>query len=141
LRAVLDPNAIISAALSPAGSPGRILRHWLEGAFDLVVSPFLLEKLDRALGYAKLQNRVSEEERRDLVDLLGRGAVTLPDPESPAVVRSPDPGDDYLIALADVSRAILVSGDSDLLGLADQIPVRSPAEFIAMIESTDVGGI
>jgi predicted nucleic acid-binding protein len=51
-------------------------------------------------------------------------------------VQSPDPDDDYLIALASTSRAILVSGDKDLLGLSDQIPVYNPGEFLALIEAS-----
>jgi predicted nucleic acid-binding protein len=39
--------------------------------------------------------------------------------------KSPDPDDDYLIALARSSHSVLVSVDGDLLGLSDQIPVYS----------------
>lgn len=135
MRAVLDPNVIISATLSPGGSPGRLFRSWLEGAYELVVSPLLLDELERALGYSKLRDRVTTEERQELVEVLARAGVIVRDPEVPPEVRSPDPNDDYLIALASVSRSVLVSGDKDLLGLSDQIPVYSPAEFIAMIEN------
>ena len=58
------------------------------------------------------------------------------DPQSPPDIQSPDPDDDYLIALARNARAILVSGDKDLLGLSGQIPVYSPAEFAALIETS-----
>jgi predicted nucleic acid-binding protein len=51
-------------------------------------------------------------------------------------IQSPDPDDDYLIALANIARAVLVSGDKDLLGLSGQIPVYSPAEFVALIEAS-----
>ncbi len=61
--------------------------------------------------------------------------MAVTDPEVPPEVRSPDPNDDYLIALASVSPSVLVSGDTDLLGLSDQIPVYSPAEFLAMIHN------
>ncbi|MGH3444723.1 MAG: hypothetical protein ACRDPB_05060 [Nocardioidaceae bacterium] len=40
-----------------------------------------------------------------------------------------DPDDDYLISLAEASKAMLVSGDADLQGLAGQIPVQSPESF------------
>jgi predicted nucleic acid-binding protein len=54
---------LIAAALSPGGSPGRLFRHWLEGDHDLVVSPMLLYELERALGYAKLKDRVPPNEQ------------------------------------------------------------------------------
>jgi uncharacterized protein len=134
LRAVLDPNVIISATLSPGGSPGRLFRSWLEGAYELVVSPLLLDELERALGYSKLRDRVTTDETQKLLEVLVRAGMTVRDPDVPPEVRSPDPDDDYLIALASVSRSVLISGDGDLLGLSDQIPVYSPAQFLAMIE-------
>jgi putative PIN family toxin of toxin-antitoxin system len=135
LRAVLDPNVIISATLSPGGPPGRLLHWWLEGAYELVVSPLLLDELERALGYSKLRDRITTEEKQELLEVLARAAMTVRDPDGPPEVRSPDPDDDYLIALASVSRSVLVSGDGDLMGLSDQIPVYSPADFIALIET------
>ena len=136
MRAVLDPNVIVSAALSPGGSFGRLFRYWLEGACDLVVSPLLLDELQRALGYSKLRDRVPPNEAKELVELLYRAGLATDDPQSPPDIQSPDPGDDYLIALASISRAVLVSGNRDLLGLSGQIPVYSPAEFVALIEKS-----
>ena len=136
MRAVLDPNVIISAALSPGGSPGRLFEYWLEGACELVISPLLLDELDRALGYSRLRNRVPPNEAKDLLELLSRAGLAIDDPQSPPEIRSPDPDDDYLIALASISRAVLVSGDNDLLALSEQIPVYSPAEFVVLIETS-----
>lgn len=137
MRAVLDPNVIIAATLSPGGSPGRLFQYWLEGAYDLVVSPLLLNELERALGYSKLRNQVPTNEAKDLLELLSRAGLATDDPQSPPDIQSPDPDDDYLIALASIARAVLVSGDKDLLGLSGQIPVYSPAEFVALIEASN----
>lgn len=134
MRAVLDPNVIISGLLAPNGAPARVLRAWQEGAFDLVVSPLLLEELGRALAYPKLRKRLTTAEVAELLELLRREARVERDPASPFDVRSPDPGDDYLIALAAASRALLVSGDAHLLGLATRLPVDSPAEFLARLQ-------
>ena len=70
MRAVLDPNILIAAALAPQGSPARILRAWLDGAFELITSPLLLEELERALSYPKLRPRISPDEAHALVALL-----------------------------------------------------------------------
>jgi predicted nucleic acid-binding protein len=48
-------------------------------------------------------------------------------------VRSDDPGDDYLIALASAQRAALVSGDKHLLDVSDEIPVFSPRDFLELL--------
>lgn len=106
----------------------------MEGAFELVVSNKLLAEMERAMGYPKLASRIRQDETIELLELLERGGTTAEDPVKPPEVRSEDPDDDYLIALAFSTQSVLVSGDSDLLNLSGRIPVRSPAEFLAMIE-------
>jgi predicted nucleic acid-binding protein len=59
------------------------------------------------------------------------------DPADPPSVRSADSDDDYLIALAESRRAILVSGDKHVLDLADQIPVLEPALFLKHLAEHD----
>jgi predicted nucleic acid-binding protein len=101
--------------------------------FDLVCSPGLLEELHRALGYRKLRDRISLDDATGLIDLLTRGAIMASDPDRAPSVRSPDPDDDYLIALAETTRSVLVTGDKDLLGLAGSIPVYPPAGFLDLL--------
>jgi predicted nucleic acid-binding protein len=62
--------------------------------------------------------------------VLRRVAVSAADPEGPPALRSTDPDDDYLIALAHSQNAVLVSGDSDLLDLTGGAPICSPADFL-----------
>ncbi len=136
MRAVLDVNVIISGLLSPRGAPARVLTAWLEGGYDLVVSPVLLEELERALGYPKLRKRVSEAEAQELLDLLRREADLQEDPLGPPPVRSPDPGDDYVISLAAETQSVIVSGDRHLLDLRDELPVYTPADFPSLVENS-----
>ncbi|MGQ0480075.1 MAG: putative toxin-antitoxin system toxin component, PIN family [Pseudonocardia sp.] len=136
MRAVLDPNVIVSAVLSRGGTPAVLLRAWLDGEYELVVSPALLDELERVLGYPKIVKRVGPSEARELLDMLRRHAELVEDPSCAPLVRSPDPDDDYLICLAQAATAVIVSGDADLLGLADRLPVYSPAGFLALLTST-----
>ena len=131
MRAVLDPNVLISALLSRDGAPARVFRSWLEGEFELVVSEKLLVELERALAYPKLRKRVEPTEAREFVDLLQRGAIVERDPSDPPSVRSADVNDDYLIALAESTHAMLVSGDRHLLALATRAPIFAPPDFLA----------
>lgn len=137
MRAVLDPNVIISALLSPSGAPAKVLRAWLDGSYELVMSPMLLDELGRALAYPKLRKRISTAEAEELLHLLRTNADVVQDPTGAPPVRSPDPDDDYLIALAASAQAVLVSGDTDLLGLGDDIPASTPADFIRRLEAQD----
>ncbi len=134
MRAVLDPNVIISALLSLGGSPASVIRAWTDGVYDLIVSPLLLEELERALAYRKIRERVTESEARALLAILRHEAHVHDDPSELPAVRSPDPGDDYLIALAVTARALLVTGDGHLLGLAETIPVYRPADFLDLLD-------
>jgi putative PIN family toxin of toxin-antitoxin system len=133
VRAVLDPNVIISGALSALGATAEVLRACDRGEFELIVSPGLLSELARALNYPKLRRRVNADDAAVLLHWLEDVATSITDPAVPPTVRSPDPGDDYLIALASSARAALVSGDKHLLGLSNEIPVFSAREFLSLL--------
>jgi putative PIN family toxin of toxin-antitoxin system len=137
MRAVLDANVLISAVLSPQGAPARLLRAWRGGAFELLVSPLLLAEVRRALGYPKLERLVPPADADAFVAWLGSAATVVGDPAGEPPARSSDPADDYLIALAASQRAVIVSGDVHLTALADRIPVRRPADFLAEVEGTE----
>ena len=106
---------------------------WLGGAFELVVSEALLAELDRALTYPKLREHVGREDAVAFIELLRSTASMFADAEQAAHV-SRDPGDDYLVALATASASVLVSGDSDLLALAPELPIQPPAAFLGLLE-------
>ena len=129
MRAVLDPNVLIAALLSRSGAPAQIISQWLGGKFELVVSETLLAELERALAYPKLRDRVSADEAGSFVTLLRLGARLAADLTGPAR-RSTDPGDDYLLALAEQERAVLVSGDRHVLALTDAFPIRTARAFL-----------
>jgi putative PIN family toxin of toxin-antitoxin system len=133
VRAVVDPNVIISALLSRAGSPAQVLLAWQQGRFELVISNGLLEELRRALAYPKLVKRIPPEDAEEVLRWLARSATVVADPADDPPLRSEDPGDDYLIALAAAERAALVSGDRHLLALAGRIPVYSSAELLELL--------
>jgi putative PIN family toxin of toxin-antitoxin system len=131
VRAVFDANVLISAILSPRGTPARLLLAWQAGEFDLVVSPKLLAELRRALTYPRLERLVPPADADAFVAWVARLAVIAADPDGPPPIRSVDPDDDYLLALAAAERAVLVSGDADLTSLGGRLPVRTPAQFLA----------
>jgi predicted nucleic acid-binding protein len=66
--------------------------------------------------------------------LFAHAAILAPDPPDPAS-RSADPGDDYLLALAESQQAVLVSGDSHLLDLSDALPIQTARAFLDALES------
>jgi putative PIN family toxin of toxin-antitoxin system len=135
VRAVLDPNVIVSALISPGRSPARLLHHWITGGYELVVSPMLLTDLSRTLCHPTIRERLSEVECDDLLEVIRRQAEFEDDGTGPAIDGSGDAGDDYLIALAAASGSLIVTGDQHLLELRDRLPVMSPSEFLLEVES------
>ncbi|HXF71369.1 MAG TPA: putative toxin-antitoxin system toxin component, PIN family [Actinomycetota bacterium] len=119
--AVLDPGVLVAALISPRGAPAALLLASFEGYFELVVSPWLLGELDRVLRRPKFRRHVTGAEVAGYLELLAERAVVVLDPPAPPV--TPDPGDDYLVALARAARTdVLVSGDAHLTGLPDPDP-------------------
>lgn len=108
---------------------------WLDGAFELVTSPRLLAELRRVLVYPRIRSRVDQDEAEAFLRLLERAATVVDDPDEPPSVPTQDPDDDYLVALAEASRALLVSGDNHLLRMAGRIPVYAPADFLAFLDA------
>jgi uncharacterized protein len=134
VRVVLDANVLVSALLSRAGAPARLLQLWLAGHFEIVVCDALLTEVGRALAYPKISKRVAPEDAVAFARMLRDFAEVVPDPEEPPPARSPDSKDDHLLALAARERVPLVSGDAHLLGLGPGLPILTPRQFVDELE-------
>jgi len=134
LRVVLDPGVLISALLSPRGTPARLYLLWLSGEFELVACPHLIEELEGVLRRPKFRDLVTPDEVDEFVEIIRRGAISV---ENPVIAEgvTRDPGDDYLVALAQAANVdYLVSGDKDLTSLTTvSPPVLSPAAFLDLL--------
>lgn len=131
LRVVIDPNVVVSAAISPEGVTGRLIRLGLAGQFRMIVCPMLLDEAREVFGRPKLRRFVTLAAALELLADIEGAAESYPD-TGMIEATSRDRHDDYLIALANESDADrLISGDADLLVLADSDQrVRSPRQFI-----------
>lgn len=103
---------------------------WSQGELELVICPALVGELERILARPRIRSRIDPADAERFVALLAAGAESVPDPEDPPPVRSVDPNDDYLLALAAREQVPLVSGDDHLLRLRDRAPIFSPREFL-----------
>jgi putative PIN family toxin of toxin-antitoxin system len=127
---VFDPGVFVSAVITPAGSPGQLVERLQGGEFELVVSPRVLAELEDVLLRAKFRRHIGTDEAKKFLAMVREEATVVPDPSEPPPFRSADPKDDYLIALAYTQKAILVSGDSDLLDLTGGAPICAPADLL-----------
>lgn len=91
----------------------------------------LLKELETVLLRKKFRRYATVEGVADYLAFIRRLAIVAPDPAKPAPLSCPDPKDDYLLALAYAQKAVLASGDSDLLEIVSGAPILAPADFIA----------
>lgn len=117
MRVVLDTNILISALLIQSGHPAAIYAAWQEGLFTLLTCADQLEELRATLSKPALAARIKPYKAGRLVNEMKHLAEIVG--ELPRVVRSPDPTDDFLLALCEAGFAdYLVTGDkSGLLAL------------------------
>ena len=117
MRVVLDTNILVSALLVHLGHPAAIYRAWQEGHFALLICGEQLDELRATLHKPAIAARIKPYKAGRLVNQLRELAENIG--SLPRVERSPDPADDFLLALSEAGRAdYLVTGDkSGLLAL------------------------
>ena len=135
LRVLLDTNVLLSGIAYPASVPGKILAAWRHGAIDVLLSDCILEELRRVLPRLAHRHGLTRGEIDDLIDALSiQAEVIEPVPTADPALRDPadEPVLGSLLAALERSRAdYLVTGDEDLLALAERYPIIAPATFWA----------
>lgn len=109
MRVVLDSNILLSALISPHGTPHRIYEAWQTRRFELVSCRTQLDEIRRASRYPKLRAILQPHRVGAMVNVLA--ASTWPEPALDGH-EADDPDDAWLLALAAASDADwLVTGD------------------------------
>lgn len=136
LRAVLDANVYVSAAVQPDGAPGRILaRFLLEQPFVIVLLPAILIEIERALSYPRVRKYLRgdfppELWFEDIVFL----ADLVEDRVPPAVCSDPEDVK-YLAAAIEGRAGYVVTGDHAFLSVGEYQEVRvvTPRAFLTLL--------
>ena len=129
LRVVVDTNVLLSAALSPKGTPAKLL-NWLLADGRLVFSEATFSELETRLWKPKFDRYLTIEQRQRLLREFNASAHWVDVPKVIAAKTfSRDPDDDAFIhaaMAAEISR--IISGDDDLLCLhpIDTLHILSP---------------
>ena len=124
MRVVLDTNILVSALMIQVGNPAAIYRAWQEGHFTLLTCAKRLDELRATLRKPAIAERIKPYKAGGLVNEMKELAASVE--ALPRVRRSPDPADDFLLALSEAGRAeYLVNGDkSGLLALENHKSTR-----------------
>jgi len=123
----------VSGLINPFGAPARVIQAVAERRVTAVVSDHLLDELATVLVRPKFRRWVSVEDSLAFVEALRNNAdVYGPSDPSPQPVRDPD--DAYLVALAEATDAVIVTGDNDLLAAGLSQPALSPRALLERLE-------
>jgi putative PIN family toxin of toxin-antitoxin system len=133
LRVVLDTNVLLSGIAYPASVPGKILAAWRHGSVDVLLSDYILLELRRVLPRLAHRHGLTLAEIDDLVDVLSiQAEIIEPLPSTEAELRDakdlPVVGT-LLSAIKSFDGDYLITGDKDLLVLADKYPIITPTQF------------
>jgi putative PIN family toxin of toxin-antitoxin system len=134
-RLVLDTSVLLSALLFRSASMTWLRTAWQSETILPLASRDTVSELLRVLGYPKFG--LTAPDRDDLLAdyLPWCETVTIPTPP-PTVPDCRDPFDQPFLLLALAGRAdALVTGDRDLLALADAfpVPILTPADMKAQL--------
>ena len=110
MKVVLDTNVLLSAILTPRSPPARLLQLSLEGKFQLLTSPKIMQELVRVIRYPKLTKLLKKRHLtpKDLDNFLEKlSKIVTWTPGKLTVTAVPeDPADDMVLACA-------VEGEAD----------------------------
>jgi len=109
MRVVLDTNILLSALISPYGSPDIIYRAWRAGRFELVASTTQLDEMRRASRYPKLKAILQPHLVGTMINNLQRAIVLN---HLLVNIETDDLNDAFLLAMAQTGEVdYLVTGD------------------------------
>ena len=128
---VLDTNVLVSGLAYPASIPGKIVGAWRnQGSIEVVLSRHILDELARALPRLNRRLNWKPADFADLIDILAiQAELVEPAPVKTGAAR--DAGDLPVLGTLLASKAdYLITGDDDLLALAEKYPsIIAPADF------------
>lgn len=123
--------------MGPSAEIFRLLL--MENAFELVVSPGILDEIRRAPGYPRVKKRLKSGQKEIEEYLLSLEILSsVVRPSAIPEVLDTDPDDNQYLACAKEGGAeFIVSGDSHLLELKEfeGVKIVTPRDFITLLNS------
>ena len=110
MRVVLDTNVLISALLVGKSTSAQLVTAWRRGVFELLTCELQLQEIREVTRRDTVRPLIRPALAGELINQLRGMAVCIE--TLPRVDRSPDPFDNFLLAMAEAGAAdVLVSGD------------------------------
>lgn len=145
IRVVFDTNVFVSAILTPKSPPAELLELILEGKLRLIISPQIIEEIERVFGYPKIKKLIKKRELtpseiEDAFLKIAKVAVVTPGELSVEAVPD-DPSDNMVLACALEGHAnFIISGDRHLTNLKTYrgIEIVSPARSLKFLKELEI---
>jgi uncharacterized protein len=136
IRAVLDTNVLASGFSVRDSLPDRLLRLWLIGEWELIVSEPIIAELERTFEKPYFKARLSTRQQMESLGLLRRRATLAPITAQVSGVAT-HPEDDLILAIAVSAQAeYLVTGDERFrrqVPTYQGVQLISPREFLELL--------
>ncbi len=135
IRLVLDTNVLLSALMSPASPSAGILSLWRDRKVTVLTAAEQIAEIARVTRYSRIRALLHPALAGRLVNRLRHVATVVEN--LPTIDRSPDPEDNYLLAIAEAGEAaFVVTGDKPLLGLKrhKSTQIVTPAALLALLK-------
>ena len=136
MRAVVDTGIFVSALIRSRGTIGSILHALRDGRFTSIYTTDILVEIIDVFGRNKFRVKyhIEPDDVSALIHLIRlRGELVIP---TQTVNDCRDPKDNKFLEAALAGGVdCIISGDADLLdmGSFEDIPILSPAEFLARL--------
>lgn len=114
MRVILDTNVLVSGLINPAGTPALLIHAWRDRRFILISHKRQVDEFREVSRHSRIRKYLKPSAAGRLVNQIA-GLAEMPE-KLPNVARSPDPFDDYLLALCEAGHADrLVTRDKNVL--------------------------
>lgn len=139
IRAVLDANVIVSGMVAfpdPSRVLAVVLRTWVRGRFELLISDHILDEVIRTAAKPYFSERIDHRLRERLINAVSQQATRVQITHAVSGVAT-HPEDDLVLATAMSAEAdYLVTGDRQLrrLDRFGDVAIVSPAMFRAVVD-------
>ncbi len=129
IKVVIDTNILVSALLSPSGSPARVLDHVLNGNVVLCYDSRIIEEYHEVLLRPKFG--FNQKAVKQIIDFMAyTGLSIVPTPISEAFE---DEDDKVFYEVSRTAGAYLVTGNSR--HFPEEPAVVAPNEFLNIMDS------
>jgi hypothetical protein len=139
MRIVLDTNIYVSNLISDKGNPARIVRWWLEGEYDVLLTQPIVDEILRVTGYERIQKKYAKvrENRLEFVALISDQAEWIEPKERLDVIAADESDNRYVECAVAGNAQYIVTGDDHLLDLREYegIAILTPAAFVTLQET------